>query len=121
MFIGIGFGPIKKERNAFFYGVWFICYNTGMRPVKAHLFIEGRVQGVFYRAFTRNVGVGLGLSGWVRNLYDGRVEAVFEGDRQLIEQAVQECRRGPAGAHVSGIDLTWEEGAGETSGFEIRY
>ncbi len=92
-----------------------------MAKSSAHLFIEGRVQGVFYRAFTRNVALKLGLNGWVRNLFDGRVEAFFEGDRALIEQAVQECRKGPFGSNVTNIDFTWEENAGSSEGFEIRY
>jgi acylphosphatase len=88
---------------------------------RAHLLIEGVVQGVFYRAFTRNVATKLGLHGWVRNLFDGRVEAVFEGGRELIEQAVRECRRGPEGSRVSNIDLNWEPYIGAERGFEIRY
>jgi len=88
---------------------------------RAHLIVQGRVQGVFYRAFTRNAALKLGLSGWVRNLDDGRVEAVFEGDRPLIEEAVGVCRRGPFGSKVSDISLTWEERAEDISGFEIRY
>ncbi len=102
----------------------FICYNMRMEKAedaRAHLFIEGVVQGVFYRAFTRNVAAKLGLNGWVRNLFDGRVEAVFEGNRALIERAVRECRKGPAGSHVSGIDLNWEPYAGTERGFEIRF
>lgn len=86
-----------------------------------HLFIEGRVQGVFYRAFTRNVASKLGLNGWVRNLYDGRVEAVLEGDRSLIEQAILECRKGPSGSYVSDIEVEWEDFSGDLRGFEIRY
>jgi acylphosphatase len=92
-----------------------------MANSSAHLFIEGRVQGVFYRAFTKNVALKLGLNGWVKNLYDGRVEAFFEGDRALIEQAVQECRIGPFGAKVTDIDLTWEGNPGALEGFEVRY
>ena len=92
-----------------------------MKTVKAHLFIEGRVQGVFYRAFTRSVAAKLGLNGWVRNLYDGRVEALFEGSRDLIEQAIQECRKGPAGSSVRNIEVSWEESSGEYKDFEIRY
>jgi acylphosphatase len=88
---------------------------------KAHLFIEGRVQGVFYRAFTRNLAIKLGLRGWVRNLYDGRVEAVFEGDRGLIERAVLECKRGPSGAHVTDIDVSWEVSSEDLKAFEIKY
>lgn len=91
-----------------------------MKTTKAHLFIEGRVQGVFYRAFTRNLAAKLGLNGWVRNLYDGRVEALFEGSRDIIEQAIQECRKGPAGSSVRNIDVQWEESAGEYKAFDIR-
>jgi acylphosphatase len=88
---------------------------------RAHLLIEGRVQGVFYRTFARGVATKLGLNGWVKNQYDGRVEAVFEGDRLLIEQAILECRKGPQGAYVDDIDLTWETYSGREKGFEIRY
>ncbi len=92
-----------------------------MEAARAHLVIRGMVQGVFYRAFTRNVAVKLGLSGWVKNLHDGRVEAVFEGDRTLIEQAVQHCRVGPPGAYVNDIEVTWEGYSGQDKGFEIKY
>jgi len=92
-----------------------------MEKARAHIFVEGVVQGVFYRAFTRNVAARLGLSGWVRNLSDGRVEAVFEGDRGLIEEAVADCRRGPEGAMVRDIEIAWEPASGGKAGFEIRY
>ncbi len=83
--------------------------------------VRGRVQGVFYRSFTRNVALKLGLQGWVRNNPDGSVEAVFEGDTQLIEQAVQECRRGPIGSRVTEIDISRDEQLQGHAGFEIRY
>jgi acylphosphatase len=92
-----------------------------MKTATAHLFIEGRVQGVFYRAFTRNLALRLGLNGWVRNLYDGRVEALFEGSRDLIEQAMQECWKGPAGSSVRNIEVRWEKSPAEYKGFEVRY
>ena len=92
-----------------------------MKTASVHLFIEGRVQGVFYRAFTRNLAARLGLDGWVRNLFDGRVEALFEGSRELIEQAIQECWKGPAGSSVRNIDVRWEEPSAKSKGFEIRY
>jgi acylphosphatase len=88
---------------------------------RAHLLIEGIVQGVFYRAFTRDLAMRLGLKGWVRNLPDGRVEAVFEGDEKVIEEAIASCYKGPPAAHVTNIDVKWEEYTGEFSGFEIRY
>jgi acylphosphatase len=87
---------------------------------RAHLFIDGRVQGVFYRAFTSDQASELGLNGWVRNMPDGRVEAVFEGREVLIEHAIIACKRGPAGARVTNLDVTWEPVAGE-KGFHIRY
>ena len=92
-----------------------------MKSAQAHLLIEGRVQGVFYRAFTRNLAAKLGLNGWVRNLYDGRVEAVMEGKRELIEQAIGECWKGPAGSSVRNIDIQWEDPPEEYEGFEVRY
>ena len=72
---------------------------------RVQLLIEGRVQGVCYRAFTQNQAIKLGLNGWVRNMYDGRVEAVLEGQRELIEQAILACRNGPSGARVTDVDI----------------
>ncbi|PKL52012.1 MAG: acylphosphatase [Nitrospira bacterium HGW-Nitrospira-1] len=92
-----------------------------MKTARAHLFIEGRVQGVFYRAFTGNLAAKLGLNGWARNLYDGRVEALFEGSRELIDQAIQGCWKGPVGSSVRNIEVQWEEPSGEYKGFNIRY
>jgi acylphosphatase len=92
-----------------------------MDEARAHLFIEGRVQGIFYRAFTRDVAHTLGLKGWVRNLYDGRVEAVFEGKKELIERAIKECFSGPPGARVTNIEVKWEEFIEDLKGFSIKY
>jgi acylphosphatase len=92
-----------------------------MEGARAHLFIKGRVQGVFFRAYARNVAVKLGLSGWVKNLYDGSVEAVFEGDKVIIGQAIDHCRVGPSGAYVEDIVVTWEGYSGQEKGFEVRY
>ncbi len=92
-----------------------------MDAARAHLIIKGRVQGVFYRAFTKDVAVKLGLAGWVKNLYDGSVEAVFEGNRALISQAIEHCKKGPPGSYVGEIDLKWEEYSGGEKGFEIKY
>ena len=92
-----------------------------MENARAHIFIEGRVQGVFYRAFTRDLAFSLGLKGWVRNLYDGRVEAVFEGEKGLIDKVVKECYVGPPGARVADIDVKWETFIGDQKGFSVRY
>lgn len=88
---------------------------------RAHLIIKGMVQGVFYRAFTQEVANGHNLRGWVKNLPDGSVEAVFEGERADIEEAVKECRKGPSSSYVTGIDLSWEPYSGEFSSFYIRH
>ncbi len=88
---------------------------------RVHLIIEGRVQGVFYRAFTRDVAVTLGLKGWVRNLYDGNVEAVFEGEKGKIGQAIAQCYKGPPASNVINIDIKWEDYTGEFNTFSVRY
>ncbi len=92
-----------------------------METCRVHLMIKGRVQGVSYRSFTGNVAVKRNLNGWVRNLPDGRVEVVFEGSRRLIEQGIQECRKGPFGSQVTDMGVSWDEPPEGLSGFEIRY
>ncbi len=87
---------------------------------RAHLLISGRVQGVCYRAFTQNQAIKLGLNGWVKNMHDGRVEAVLEGQRELIEQMILACKNGPSGARVTDVSIDWKSPLGE-QGFEIRY
>jgi acylphosphatase len=77
------------------------------------------VQGVFFRAELRDHARSLGLAGWVRNNADGAVEAALEGPRGRIESVVSWCRRGPRGASVEGVDVSWEEPAG-LRGFEIH-
>jgi acylphosphatase len=92
-----------------------------MEKSRAHVMIDGRVQGVFYRAFVRELAHNLGLAGWVRNLRDGRVEAVFEGEKKAIEQTIGECYAGPLGARVSKIDVSWEAYTGGEKGFSVKY
>lgn len=87
---------------------------------RGHVIVTGRVQGVFFRAATRDAALDLGLDGWVRNLPDGSVEAVFEGSRDLVERAAEWCRGGPPHAAVDRVDLTWEAPEG-LSGFALRY
>ena len=88
---------------------------------RAHLFVSGRVQGVSYRWFVLDVAHTLNLTGWVRNLPDTRVEAVFEGDRETIEKAIMRCRQGSPAARVYDIDVTWENGIEGLTDFEIRH
>jgi acylphosphatase len=77
------------------------------------------VQGVFFRAEARARAESLGVAGWIRNLPDGRVEAVFEGEDDRVGSMVEWCRRGPAGAEVEAVDVEREEPVGET-GFRVR-
>lgn len=88
---------------------------------RAHVFVSGRVQGVFFRWETREQALKRNVKGWVRNLPDGRVEAVFEGEKGDVERMVEFCRRGPPGAKVSNVEVEWEEYKGEHEDFEIRY
>ena len=76
--------------------------------VRAHIYVSGRVQGVFFRVFTREQAGEHGVNGWARNLPDGRVEAVFEGPRAAVEQVVDWCRHGPPYAEVSTVEVDWE-------------
>lgn len=87
---------------------------------RAHVLVSGKVQGVFFRSSTKDKAEELGLSGWVRNLSDGRVEAVFEGEKEDVDKMVEWCGRGPEHARVAGIEIIVEEYKGESKGFVLR-
>lgn len=87
--------------------------------VRRRVVVDGVVQGVFFRASTHREAVALGVSGWVRNLPDGRVEAVFEGEPQPVDAAVEWCRRGPARAVVTAVEVSDERPEG-VLGFSVR-
>ncbi len=86
---------------------------------RARVRVKGSVQGVFFRVETRDRARSLGVSGWVRNLQDGAVEAVFEGPEERVESMVAWCRRGPAGARVESVDVDWEDPVRE-EGFAVQ-
>lgn len=88
--------------------------------VRAHVFVSGKVQGVYYRATTRDTASDVGVDGWVKNLPDGRVEAVFEGDEERVEEMVDFCHEGSPAAEVRDVEVEYEEPEG-LEGFEIRY
>ena len=88
---------------------------------RVHIKVHGRVQGVFFRAHTQEAASRLGLTGWVKNTYDGGVEAVAEGDRKELEKLVSWCRHGPPSARVNSIDVEWIEATGEFRGFRVTY
>ena len=88
--------------------------------VRAHALISGRVQGVSYRAACREEADARGLTGWVRNLPDGGVEAAFEGAESAVKEMIEWCRRGPPLASVKDVAVTWESSQGER-GFRILH
>jgi acylphosphatase len=87
---------------------------------RIHVLVSGRVQGVGYRAATREWAESLQLSGWVRNLRDGRVEIAAEGEAALIGRFIELCREGPASARVSECRVAEEPPLEDASGFEVR-
>ena len=89
--------------------------------VRAHVFVSGRVQGVFFRSETRRHAERYDLKGWVRNVSGGRVEAVFEGEEEAVEALIGFCKHGPSGARVSNIEVEWEQYTGEFDRFMIMY
>ena len=93
----------------------------GNSTCRARVVVSGIVQGVCYRDFTRRRAFDLGLTGWVRNLPDGRVEAIAKGGRTQLLQLIDEMRAGPPGSRVESIEVSWSVPGAEFRGFEIRY
>ncbi len=88
--------------------------------VCARVIVSGRVQGVSFRAATAKEARALGLTGWVRNMQDGRVEAVFEGGKEKIEEMLAWCRKGPPAAKVTGLEIVYEKPGEAFAGFAVR-
>jgi acylphosphatase len=88
---------------------------------RVHVLIEGRVQGVFFRAATRDEARARGLLGWARNLPDGRVEALFEGDKRVVENMLVWCHKGPPYAYVDRVEVEWQPYIGDQTDFRIVY
>lgn len=87
---------------------------------RAHVFVSGRVQGVFFRVETRREAMKQNVVGWVRNTPDGRVEAVFEGEKEDVEKLVDFCRQGPPSALVTDLAVQWGNYSGMFESFTIR-
>jgi acylphosphatase len=87
---------------------------------RVHVLVSGKVQGVSFRSSTKYRAEELGISGWVRNLADGRVEAVFEGIKENVDKMVEWCRKGPEYARVAGVESIVEEYKGEFKGFLLH-
>jgi len=92
-----------------------------MAKVSAHVYVYGMVQGVFFRYNTKRMADLLGVSGWVKNLPDGRVEAYFEGEEDAVRRMVEWCHVGPPLARVERVEVEWGEYTGRYRGFTIRY
>jgi len=89
--------------------------------VRAHVLVTGFVQGVFFRSETMRLARRKGVTGWVRNLPDGRVEAIFEGEENDVNAMISFCRGGPQGAIVKDVRVRWEEPTEEFRDFKITY
>lgn len=89
--------------------------------VRKHVYISGRVQGVGFRHFVLTKARELGLKGWVRNLYDGRVEAVFVGNKNDVEQMLKLIKKGPRWARVDNVRVLNEEIKDEFDTFQVRF
>lgn len=92
-----------------------------MPNVRVHVFVSGLVQGVFFRQNAKRVADSLGLRGWVRNLKDGRVEAVIEGPEEKVAEMVEWMKKGPPLARVERVEVIREEYKGEYKDFRIIY
>jgi acylphosphatase len=88
---------------------------------RAHFYVSGWVQGVSFRGYARQRARELGLTGWVRNLYDGRVEGVAEGPRAEVERLIEAVRKGPSAARVEDVEVRWEEARSEFKDFRIAW
>jgi acylphosphatase len=88
---------------------------------RLHIWVNGTVQGVFFRHHTARKAAELNVHGWVRNLRDERVEIVCEGDEKALKEMLEWSKHGPAGAYVEGVEVRWEEYTGEFEGFRIDY
>jgi acylphosphatase len=87
----------------------------------AHVFITGRVQGVNFRWYTQREAQSLGVTGWIKNLSDGRVEAVFEGDSDIVHKIIAWCYAGHPSAGVDNVEVNYLAPTGEHSGFQIAW
>jgi acylphosphatase len=88
---------------------------------RAHVFIEGRVQGVGFRDFTKTNALQHGIEGWVKNLADGRVEAVFEGEENQVQTMIDLVKQGPRSSSVSNVDIEWEPPKEQFNTFKVTY
>jgi acylphosphatase len=92
-----------------------------MGKVRAHVMISGRVQGVFFRAYTQKAARARNILGWVMNTRDGRVEAVLEGKKEQVADMIKWCHQGSPMSHVTRVDVEWQDYMGEFQDFSVKY
>lgn len=88
---------------------------------RLHVIVSGLVQGVFFRANTKETAQDLELKGWVKNTANGKVEALFEGKKEDLKRMLEFCKRGPEGSNVTRVDIEWGDSRQEFKDFQIRY
>ncbi|MFO7793040.1 MAG: acylphosphatase [Candidatus Saliniplasma sp.] len=88
--------------------------------IRKHVFFSGKVQGVFFRANTKDKAQEFGVNGWVKNLPDGRVEAVFEGDEKKVDELIMWCKNNQPYARVDDVEIEEEDPSGEFSHFFVK-
>ncbi len=88
---------------------------------RARIFIQGRVQGVFFRQSAKIKARKIGVFGWIKNLPDGRIEAVFEGDKEKVEKMIEWSKKGTIIANVKALDIKEEKYKGEFNNFDLRF
>ncbi len=94
-------------------------FENNNKKTRAYVFVSGVVQGVFFRDSTKQMAERLNITGWVRNLTDGRVEAVFEGEKENIREMLEWAEKGPPSATVENMDVRYKEHRGEFQDFRI--
>ncbi|MDO8264834.1 MAG: acylphosphatase [Candidatus Parcubacteria bacterium] len=91
-----------------------------MQQTRLHIIIQGKVQGVFFRNTAKKIAEEMGMTGWVRNLPDGRLEAVLEGEKEKLKKMAEWTKKGPVLARVEKIEMIWEDYKGEFKDFKIK-
>jgi acylphosphatase len=94
---------------------------TDRRKTRAHVFVSGRVQGVYFRQNTKQVATRHKVTGWVRNLPDGRVEAIFEGGEMDVSEVIEWCHVGPRKGKVEDVNVKFQKYTGEFVEFNVNY
>lgn len=99
---------------------YFEKENGGSDLVRVYIKLSGRVQGVAFRYYARDMAYYYGVKGWIKNLENGEVEAVIEGSKAAVKKMIFWCKKGPALAIVENIEIDWQDYSGEFNDFNIQ-